>query len=216
MKYQYLGIIPARGGSKRLVRKNVLPVFGKSLFCYSIDAGMLSKKIDKLVVSTDDKSIKTISDMNGVTVVKRPSELAGDDVPLTPVIKHVLDNIDAENVVILRPTSPIRVNSIIDKAIEEFEKSGADSLMTGFINKEYEWFTLPDTPSQRLKGWFQGDGCVEIHKSSVIKAGNSYGEKCNRFEIPEIYNHEIDTELDLEIVKHLMKYVGMVHDNERD
>lgn len=206
---KYLGVIPARGGSKRVYRKNVIPILYHPLIYWSIAAGMKSKKIDKLVVSTEDGTIRHFSELYGIDVIHRPKELSEDDVSLTSVIKNVLENIDAENVVILRPTSPIRVNNIIDEAIEEFEYQKADSLMTGFINKEYEWFTHPDTASQLLKGWFQGDGCVEIHKSSIIKSGKSYGEKYYRFEIPEIYNHEIDTELDFVIVEAIMKYLNM-------
>lgn len=201
---KYLAVIPARGGSKRVPRKNILPIYGQPLIYWSIEAGLQSKKIDKVVVSTEDSTIKHFADLYGVEVINRPWELSSDAVGITPVIKHVLDEIPADNVVVLRPTSPIRVDNIIDEAINEFEKSESDSLMTGFYNKEYEWFTKPDAPSQKLEGWFQGDGCVEIHKASVIQNGKSYGDKCNRYVVPEMYNHEIDTEIDFMLVEFLM------------
>jgi len=208
-KIRYLGLIPARGGSKRVLRKNILPVNGKPLVYWSIASSLKSRKIDKVIVSTEDTTIKKFAGLYGVGVINRPSKLANDSSGLTGTINHALTVIPADNVVVLRPTSPIRVDNIIDKAIEEFEKTDSDSLMTGFINKEYEWFTRPDTPSQKLKGWFQGDGCVEIHKASALQSGKSYGKKCNRFVIPEIYNHEIDTEIDLVMVEFLMKYLQM-------
>jgi len=201
---KYLAVVPARGGSKRVPRKNVLTICGQPLLYWSILAGLQSKKINKVVVSTEDSTVKHFADLYGVETIDRPPGLAKDDVGLAPVIKHALDVIPADNVVVLRPTSPIRINNIIDEAIDEFEKSKADSLMTGFYNKEYEWFTKPDTDSQSLKGWFQGDGCVEIHKASVIQNGKSYGEKCNRYVVPEMYNHEIDTEIDFLLVEFLM------------
>ena len=202
---KYLGLIPARGGSKRVPRKNILAICGQPLLYWSIEAGIKSRKIDKVVVSTEDSTIKHFADLYGVSVVDRPLELAGDSVGLTPVIKHALDCYPADNVVVLRPTSPIRVNNIIDEAVVEFESSCSDSLMTGFMNKEYEWFTQPDTSSQNIGGWFQGDGCVEIHKACVIQDGLSFGGKCDRFVVPEIYNHEIDTEIDFMLVEFLMK-----------
>jgi len=206
-KIKYLGLIPARGGSKRVPRKNIIPVNGKPLLFWSIDAAFKSKKIDNIIVSTEDSTIKHFAGLYGVNIINRPPELANDITGLTGTIKHALKTIPAENVVVLRPTSPIRIQNIIDVAIEEFEQTKADSLMTGFINKEYEWFTRPDAPSQSLEGWFQGDGCVEIHKASVFESDNSYGKICNKCIIPELYNHEIDTEIDLVMVEALMKYL---------
>ncbi|MEM0467005.1 MAG: acylneuraminate cytidylyltransferase family protein [Candidatus Thermoplasmatota archaeon] len=207
--YKYLGLIPARGGSIRVHRKNIRLVLGKPLIYWSIKAAQESKRLDYFVVSTDDPEIARVAREYNAPVLERPKELAESLVPLTPVYRHALETIPAENLVILRPTSPIRINNIIDKAIDYYEQEKGDSLMTGFMNKEYEWFTHPDTPSQQLKGWFQGDGCVEIHHKKVILSGKSWGDKPLRYIIPEIYNHEIDTEVELIMVEALMKHVGM-------
>jgi len=204
---KYLGMIPARGGSKRVYKKNMRRVYGKPLVLWTIEAAQQSKLLDECVVSTEDNAIQKICEQYGIKVIKRPTELSGDNIPLTPVMKHALQTIPAENIVMLRPTSPIRVDNIIDKAIQEYENKNGDSLMTGFINKEYEWFTRPDTPSQKLKGWFQGDGCVEIHNKDVVLNNKSGGKNPIKFVIPEIYNHEIDTELDVVIIEAIMKHV---------
>lgn len=209
---KYLGTIPARGGSTRVPRKNIRPVLGKPLIYWSIQAAQDSKLIDRFVVSTDDEEIAQVSQDHGAEVLKRPKELAGKYVPLTPVLKHALESIPAENIVVLRPTSPIRINGIVDKAIREYERMHGDSLMTGFINKEYEWFTIPDTPSQKLKGWFQGDGCVEIHHKDVPLRGKTWGNTPIKYTIPEIYNYEIDNESELVMVEALMKHLGMEND----
>lgn len=211
---RFLGIIPARGGSTRVPKKNIRSVLGKPLIYWSINAAQQSKLLDKFVVSTEDKEISKISKNYGAEVLERPKELAGDDIPLTPVLKHALESIPAENIVILRPTSPIRINGIIDKSIKKYESMHGNSLMTGFINKEYEWFTIPDTPSQKLKGWFQGDGCVEIHNKDVILSGRSWGDNPIKYIIPETYNYEIDTELELVIIEALMRHLEMK--NERN
>jgi len=206
---KYLGLIPARGGSKRVGRKNIRLVHGKPLIVWSIEAAQQADMLDDCVVSTEDPEIKRISESFGMKVLQRPPELASDLIPLTPVLKHALQTIPADNVVVLRPTSPIRVDHIIDKAIQKFEEGHGDSLMTGFMNKEYEWFTHPDMPSQKMKGWFQGDGCVEIHHKDVVFQDKTWGKKPIRFLIPDIYNHEIDTELDIVIVEAIMSHLNI-------
>jgi len=208
-QYKYLGLIPARGGSTRVHRKNIRSVLGKPLIYWSIKAAQESKLIEHFVVSTDDTEIAQVAKSFGSEVLDRPKDLGESLVPLTPVFKHAVETIPAENLVILRPTSPIRVDNIIDKAIQYYEKKQGDSLMTGFMNKEYEWFTRPDTASQTLEGWFQGDGCVEIHHRDVPIAGKTWGKKPLKYIIPDIYNFEIDTETELIMVEALMKHLEM-------
>ncbi|MBI2332740.1 MAG: acylneuraminate cytidylyltransferase family protein, partial [Chloroflexi bacterium] len=84
-----LGIIPARGGSKGVVRKNIREVAGRPLITFTIDAAHASQMLTRCVVSTDDKEIAEISASLGCEVMNRPSELAQDDTPTISVIKHV-------------------------------------------------------------------------------------------------------------------------------
>jgi len=203
---KYLGVIPAKGYSHRLPRKNLQSILGKPLIYWSIKAGMESKKIDKLVVSTEDSTIKEIVGLYGVEVIDRPKKLASNRASLNSVLKHAVETIPAENVVVLRPTSPIRINNIIDYAINYYEANKGTSLMTGFMNKEYEWFTHPGQNSQYVKGWFQGDGCVDIQNRESVMS-DSWGKNPVKMIVPEMYNYEVDTKLQLVMIGKLMEYL---------
>lgn len=204
---EFLGVIPARGGSKRVPGKNIKKLYGKPLIYWSILAAKKSKYLDDFVVSTEDIEIARIAKRYGTKVLERPVELARDDISVFPVLKHALEHIEAKNVVLLQPTSPIRVNGIIDKCIRTFKHLEPDSLATGYICKCYEWTKMPNMPSQEMKGWFYNDGCVEIHSADVILSNRHWGDKRIRFIVPEIYNHEIDTWLDFIKVEAVMRYL---------
>ena len=126
-----LAIIPARGGSKRLPRKNVLIFNGKPLIEWSIYAGLKSKYIDKVVVSSDDSEILDISKSAGATVIKRPDHLASDTATTFNVIKHTIANVDIyDYVILLQATSPLRTNKHIDEAIELLELKDAKAIVS--------------------------------------------------------------------------------------
>ena len=131
-----LAIIPARGGSKRLPRKNILDLAGKPLIAWTIEAALNSKYIDRLVVSTDDQEIANISIKYGAEVpFLRPKSLATDDSPSIDTVINVLGEIEIidqhyDYIVLLQPTSPLRTEIDIDKAIELLEKKSADSVIS--------------------------------------------------------------------------------------
>jgi len=110
--------------------------------------------------------------------------------------------------VVLQPTSPIRTNGLIDKAVERFLETNVDTLATGFISFQYEWTSVDNTPRQQLKGWFYDDGNIYIHKPYYLKEGKYWGEKRECMVINEYYNYEIDTECDWVILEALMRYVN--------
>src|SRR4029450_5189018 len=116
-----LAIIPARGGSKGLARKNVRPVGGTPLVVRAIEQARASRSVDEGVVSTDDPEIAALSERAGAGVVHRPAELAEDGTPTVPVLLHVLETRDGRGlpdcVVTLQPTSPLRLPRHIDEAI---------------------------------------------------------------------------------------------------
>jgi len=127
----FLAIIPARGGSKRLPRKNILELNGKPLIAWSIEAGLKSKYVDKVVVSSDDKEILEYSQYYGADTIKRPDNLASDTSTSFDAIKHTIDNVDKyDYVVLLQPTSPLRTAEQIDDAIELLEKKKADAVVS--------------------------------------------------------------------------------------
>ena len=190
-----LGIIPARGGSKAIPRKNIKMIAGKPLIAWTIESAKRSSLLDNFVVSTEDKEIAEISKKYGAEVVVRPDELATDEATTLSVLQHVLSVIESDTVVLLQPTSPVRDTNLIDKCIRRFRERGADTLATGFICKFMEYGTYTKR-RQDLEGFFYDDGNVYVIKTDLIKKGKVFGEKAERFETTKEQNIEIDDDFD--------------------
>lgn len=127
-----LGIIPARGGSKGIPRKNIKLLNGKPLIAYTIEAALASN-LDRVIVSTDCKEIAGISKEYGAEVMMRPSHLAEDKTPTLPVLQDVILKLNEkfDAVMTLQPTSPLRTVEDINKSIEIFSSDkDADSLVS--------------------------------------------------------------------------------------
>jgi CMP-N,N'-diacetyllegionaminic acid synthase len=133
-----LGIIVARGGSKRLPRKNLMPLNGKPLIAWTIEAGLAANCIDRLVLSTDDAEIASIGKAFGCDVpFIRPAELANDTTSTVDVVLHAIDKIPGySHVVLLQPTSPLRTGVHIDEAFNNMNSSNADSCVSVTTVKE--------------------------------------------------------------------------------
>lgn len=130
-----LGLIPARGGSKGLPRKNIKPLLGKPLIAWTIEQALASKYLDKVIVSTEDEEIAKISKKYGAEVIERPEKLAKDETPTVDVIFHVLEilkmkNYNSDILVLLQPTSPLRNAEDIDNAIKLFFDSDCESVVS--------------------------------------------------------------------------------------
>lgn len=132
-----LGVIPARGGSKSIPRKNIAVVAGRPLLAYTCEAALRSKSLTRRVLSTDDEEIATVGRECGVEVpFLRPGELARDETPMTDVLHHVVswlsdhEGYSADLVVLLQPTSPLRRSEHIDAAVDLLLKTGADSVVS--------------------------------------------------------------------------------------
>lgn len=121
-----LGLVPARGGSKGVPRKNVRPLAGKPLITWTIEAALASGVIDRVVVSTDDHEIAEVSAAWGADLpFMRPSELAGDETPGIDVVRHALEKLpDFDIVVLLQPTSPLRTAGDIAAAVALYHEWG--------------------------------------------------------------------------------------------
>ncbi len=131
-----LGVITARGGSKGIVGKNIKPLGGRPLIAYTIDAAHEAGVLDRLILSTDDAEIAGTARSLGCDVpFMRPAELALDSTPHLPVMVHAVqwlrdhERYDAEAVMILQPTSPLRSAADIRTAVTLLETSGADSVV---------------------------------------------------------------------------------------
>lgn len=173
-----LGVIPARGGSKGIPGKNIRPLLGKPLIVWSIEAARESRLIDRFVLSTEDAEIASAAREVRAEVLDRPEELATDTATTVSVLQHALERIDADTVVLLQPTSPIRVDNIIDRAIKRFLDSGCDTLATGYDSHRFGWTTGTENVSrQKLDGYFHDDGNVYVFKSEVLKAGRWTGNR---------------------------------------
>ena len=137
-----LGIIPARGGSKGIPRKNILNLDGKPLISYTITASLNAKRIDKTIVSTEDEEIATVAETYGAEIpFMRPNSLAEDETPTEPVVTHALKNIDEsfDEFALLQPTSPLRTDSHIDGSLEKYISTEATSLVSVYPDHSYRW-----------------------------------------------------------------------------
>lgn len=130
--YQVLALIPARGGSKGLPGKNILPVGGRPLLAFSIAAAQGARCIDRTVLSSDDEAIMAAAKDHGCDVpFRRPAHLATDSASTIDVVLHALDQLPGYDVVVLlQPTSPLRTSADIDAACSHFSASGAPSCVS--------------------------------------------------------------------------------------
>ena len=140
-----LVVIPARGGSKGIPRKNIRLLNNKPLISYSIDIAKNSEYVDDVVVTTDDSEIALISEKFGASVIRRTGDLAGDEVPLDPVIydamiqKEKLAFDEYDIIITLQPTSPLIKTSTLNRAIEIFEDLSVDSVISVVDDRHLSW-----------------------------------------------------------------------------
>ena len=145
-----IAIIPARGGSKGVPRKNIKLLNGKPLISYSIRAALKSKFIDRVIVSTDDKEIAEIAKRYKAEVpYLRPAELAQDTSPTLPVLQHAVkyleekENYKTDLIVLLQPTTPLILASDIDSAIKQLIKTKTNSCVSICeISERPEWMYI--------------------------------------------------------------------------
>ena len=222
-----LGIIPARGGSKGIPRKNLYNFCEKPLIAYTIEAGLASKYIDKVVLSTEDDEIAEVARKFGAEVVKRPEELAQDKTKTAPVLVQVVaemkkQNYDPDIIVTLQPTSPLRGADVIDQVIEKLENSDCDSVFAGNKVFKYQprWDRTEDGTLQALYDYhlrprrqevtefcYEENGAVyAITKEAFEKYKDMLGKKVEVVEMNPIDSAELDTNFDLILIEQLIKY----------
>lgn len=136
-KIRYLALIPARGGSKEIPRKNIKIFSGKPLINWTIHQALQVKSIEKVIVSTDDEEISEIAKIAGASVpFMRPKDISGDSSKTEEAIIHAVNflenklNFDIENIILMQCTSPLRKISSIKNAIKKFEMDNLDSLLS--------------------------------------------------------------------------------------
>lgn len=211
---KFLAIIPARGGSKRLPRKNILNLNGKPLIAWSIEAAKKSKYIDKVLVSSDDDEIISISEKYLAEIIKRPDSLSNDTATTADMIEHVCNNIENyDYLVLLQPTSPLRNNMHIDEAINLLIDNQADAIisvcemdhsplwsnklpvdrnMTNFLRKD-----LIGKRSQDLDDYFRINGAIYICNTKAFLKEKTLFLKDNIFAY--VMNKDVSIDIDEEI-----------------
>ncbi|HKP95129.1 MAG TPA: acylneuraminate cytidylyltransferase family protein [Fibrobacteria bacterium] len=158
-KSSVLGLIPAKGGSQRLARKNVLPLGGKPLLQWAVDAALQSGVLDRLIVSTEDTEIAEVARKLGAEVpFLRPAHLAKDPYGVVDVGLHALETLREagqayHTLVILLPTCPLRTAEDIAGAYRQFREAGAESLMSVALC-DHTPFTALKLEGTRLSHWF--------------------------------------------------------------
>jgi CMP-N,N'-diacetyllegionaminic acid synthase len=221
-----LGLVPARGGSKGISRKNARPLGGRPLIVWTIEAALAADGIDQLVVSTDDEEIAEIALAAGAEVpFLRPAELAADDTPTLPVVQHAVDAMAAagsppDAVCLLQPTSPFRADGLIDRCIDLL--AGHDSVMTiKAIPTEHHpaWAYLrsddgsmrlamggtnPVPRRQELAPAFCREGSVYVTTTRTIAAGSLYGPSVIGVDVDATSTVNLDTEADWDAAESLV------------
>lgn len=191
---EILVIIPARGGSVRLPRKNLKRLGDKSLLGWAIEQAKSSLFISRVVVSTDDDEIATLAPLYGAEVIRCPSALhTGDEMGTIQVVNHTLmclgryyGGYQPPIVVLLQPTTPLRNSEDIDNTIRLLIDSGAESAISV------------------CQGQTGANGAVYVSKRSVWLQGKVIGEPCVFYEMPAERSVDIDTQEDLDLAEKIM------------
>lgn len=218
-----LGIITARGGSKGIPRKNIKDLKGQPLIAYTIKAAQESGIFDRIILSTDDSEIAEVAQKYGCEApFTRPAELAQDNIPHLPVLKHAVEwlkenqNYLPDAVMLLQPTAPLRQVFHIKEAVELFISSGADSVVSmseipGHFSPYWAVVEGPDTWARLLvsneplrqritrrqsfpKKTYYHNGAIYLFKPEFLFDDNPnfYGDKTAIYVMEEKYSVNID------------------------
>jgi CMP-N,N'-diacetyllegionaminic acid synthase len=210
-----VGLIPARGGSKGIPRKNLAPVAGKPLLAWTVDAARAATELTRVVVSTDDDEIASAA---GVEVLRRPAELAADETPMLDVVRHAVAELSPDVVVLLQPTSPLRRAEHIDAAVRLLLESGADAVVSVVVvPHRYSPEALMDVVDGRVVArgsarTRQEKGLVYARNGPAVLAVRSdrlgddlYGGDCRPYLMEERDSLDVDDPFDLELADLLLR-----------
>lgn len=220
-----LGIIPARGGSKGVPRKNVRVVGGKPLIAWTIDEAKKSKYLDRIILSSDDDEIIDVARQYKCDVpFKRPSELASDDSPAIATVVHAISNMKEsfDYLVLLQPTSPMRTVEDIDGCIEKcLNMKSLSCVSVSVVDKSPYWMFSVDDASrmtpilesatlyqrrQDLPLAYTLNGAVYVAECHWLEAkGEFVDDKTLAYEMPKNRSVDIDTKSDLKYLEFLLK-----------
>jgi CMP-N,N'-diacetyllegionaminic acid synthase len=216
-----IALVPARGGSKGIPRKNIAPLAGKPLLAWTIQEALKAQFVDRVVVSTDDEEIASVARQWGAEVpFIRPAELAADDTPAIPVLVHAMDwltshwSVRWDYVLILQATSPLRTSQDIDRAVALAREKDADAVISMCAALSHPYWAKKITDNCRIVDFLQlGDqypqrqvlpplhvpnGAIYLVKPEVLRAKNTlYTERTYAYVMPTERSLDIDSPWDL-------------------
>ena len=220
-----LGLVPARGGSKGIPHKNIIELCGKPLISYTIEAGLNSKYIDYLMVSTDDDEIARVSKEYGAKVpFMRPIELASDTAKTLDAVLHAVETMKQagecfDDLVLLQPTQPLRTAQDIDSAIEEYYKNDCKDLVSVSEVEDHP-ILIRTIENSRLKPllnvsstcrrqdmpqYFRVNGCIYINNIKQLDENTSFNDNTVPFVMGKDHSVDIDEISDLAIAEYYLK-----------
>lgn len=221
-------VIPARGGSKRLPRKNVLPLAGKPLICWTIEAALETGLSARIMVTSDDEEILSIArryNDKGIIAHKRPAELATDHATTAEAIQEALDadkkaGHSAKTLILLQPTSPLRSAEDIRSAVQKYENSGSDDTVVSVCEVDHPaaWIgtvgesgylnglDLTGKRSQDYQKEYRLNGAVYVTSVKTLReTGHLFTKNLNAYVMPRERSMDIDEAVDFRICEHLIK-----------
>ncbi len=218
-----LCVIPARGGSKGVPRKNLLDVAGKPLIVWTIEQALVVPGLDVLV-STDDDEIAAVARTAGARVPwLRPAELAQDTTPTEPVVRHAIEQVTGERgrpdaVMLLQATSPVRHDGTLARALAEFTDTDVDSMVAVVEQPPFIWQAgQPPTAAYDVAARprrqdltdatrrFRETGSLYVTRTEIYEQhDNRLGGRIGLFVMAEDEGIDIDTELDVALAERLL------------
>lgn len=232
-RYTVLAIVPARGGSKSVPRKNIRLLAGKPMIAYTLEAAWACPTINRVVVSTEDEEIAAVAKQWGGEVpFLRPGELAGDEVPDLPVFQHALRWLEEHEpmvpdiVVHLRPTAPLRRAEHIEAGICRLIETGADSVrsvceagqhphktwsfkggwLQPYIRGEMAIPEAYNMPRQKLPPAYIQNGAVDIAwRRTVMELNSMTGVRIAGIEMDEMDSVNVDSEIDFALAELILR-----------
>jgi CMP-N,N'-diacetyllegionaminic acid synthase len=217
-----IAIIPARGGSKGIAKKNLKILGGKPLIAHSIIDAQEARLVDQVYVTTDDPEIAFVSREYGAEVIQRPPEFATDTASSEEALFHAVSetekrDIHPELIIFLQCTSPLRTGLDIDRAITQIGEENADSLLSVAPNHRFLWHQVNGVAEsinynyhcrprrQDMNPQYMENGSIYIFKPWILKKiKNRLGGKISLFIMNEDQSWEIDSLEDFEYVEFLM------------
>jgi CMP-N-acetylneuraminic acid synthetase len=223
-----VGVIPARGGSKGIPGKNIKACAGKPLLAYTAEAALASRRLDRVILSTDDGRIARVGKKLGLEVpFLRPQSLASDRAPMAGVLQHLLKWLEGEDaapemLVLLQPTSPLRTARHIDEAVDLFRENKADTVVSVVpVPHQFTPGSLMKVVAGRLRPlqggplrlrrqdkpllYARNGPAILVTNTRVVRGGALYGKHVLGYEMSPMDSIDVDGPDDLALAAALLK-----------